>query len=268
MSKKKAMFFKGASGGGSDADADAFIAAVGTLDVTQENAITDLVIGLKANGTWTKYHAIYPFIGGTALAHKWNLKNPLDTDVAFRMTFNGTITHDVDGLYSDGFTGYADTHLTQDAINTFNSSFSIYSYTQINNLGTDWGVRAISGNNRASLNISYSGNLYSQIGEFNLNKITNTSSAGFYTSSRTNNSEFKVFKNGVQFGGTVTSTVTEITGTTTMSICAINTGASGGQEFSDRHYQFFSMGEGLTETEMANDYTVIQAYQTALGRQV
>jgi hypothetical protein len=71
-----------------DSDAQAFITATAITDTTQQNAIDALVIGLKTDLLWTKMLAVYPFVGGTATTCKYNLKNPLDTDAAFRLNFS------------------------------------------------------------------------------------------------------------------------------------------------------------------------------------
>jgi len=92
-----------------DADAYAFLTAASITNTTQVDAINNLVINLKAAGIWTKMKAIYPFVGGTATTHKWNLKNPLDSDAAFRLVFFGGMTHSSNGILFGGVNGYADT---------------------------------------------------------------------------------------------------------------------------------------------------------------
>ena len=77
--------FQATLGRAIDSDAQAFITAAGITDSTQQAAITNLVIGLKNDNLWTKMKAIYPFVGGTAASHKFNLKNPLDTNAAYRL---------------------------------------------------------------------------------------------------------------------------------------------------------------------------------------
>ena len=107
-----------AGGGGGDADADAFIAAAGITDATQQTALQTLVTTLKSDNVWDKCNAIYPFVGGTATAHKFNLKDPQDTDAAYRLDFNGTWTHDANGAKANGTTSdFADTYwdVTSDA---------------------------------------------------------------------------------------------------------------------------------------------------------
>src|SRR3954470_4266935 len=80
-----------------DTDATAFVTAASITDRAQKAAVNHYVRRLKFTGIWTKTIAVYPFIGATAAAHKFNLRNPADTDVAFRMIFSGTWTHDVNG---------------------------------------------------------------------------------------------------------------------------------------------------------------------------
>jgi hypothetical protein len=65
-----------------DADATAFIAAAGITNLTQAAAISTLVDDLKTYGLWTKMKALYPFVGGSAASHKFNLKDPRDLDAA------------------------------------------------------------------------------------------------------------------------------------------------------------------------------------------
>lgn len=99
-----------------DADADAFILAAAIIDGTQISAINTLVITLKNEGIWTKIKAFYPFIGGNANSHKWNLKDPRDLDVAFRLSFINTPIQDAFGMKVNGTNNYANTHLNPSTV--------------------------------------------------------------------------------------------------------------------------------------------------------
>jgi hypothetical protein len=92
-----------------DPDAQAFITAAAITDPTQQTAIDNLVIGLKTDGLWTNMNVIYPLVGGTASSHKYNLKDPRDLDVAYRLAFFGGWTHDSNGITPNGTNAYADT---------------------------------------------------------------------------------------------------------------------------------------------------------------
>ena len=90
-----------------DPDAQAFITAASITDPTQQSAINTLVTDLKGYGVWTKMKALYPFCGSTASQHKWNLKDPRDLDVAFRLVFSGGGTHSANGAWPNGTNAYA-----------------------------------------------------------------------------------------------------------------------------------------------------------------
>ena len=94
-----------------DTDAQAFLTAASIMDSTQASAVNTLVTSLKTAGIWTKMKALYPFVGGSAASHKFNLKDPRDLDAAFRLQFNGGWTHTSTGATPNGTTGYANTYL-------------------------------------------------------------------------------------------------------------------------------------------------------------
>jgi len=117
-----------------DADAQAFISAAGITDLTQAAAINTLVNDLKTYGIWTKMKAIYPFVGGSATSHKFNLKDPRDLDAAFRLVFNGGWTHASTGAKPNGTTGYAKTFYNPSS--NLTPFLGYYSITN-GNTGTD-----------------------------------------------------------------------------------------------------------------------------------
>jgi hypothetical protein len=113
-------------------DAQKFINATGITDATQKNAINTLVNDLKFYGLWTKLKAIYPMVGGTATAHKFNLKDPRDLNEAFRLSFIGGWTHSSTGALPNGTTAYADSFLNAlTSLTNNNYHLSHYSRTQI-----------------------------------------------------------------------------------------------------------------------------------------
>jgi hypothetical protein len=93
----------------SDPNAQAFLNAAVITNVTQANAINSLVIGLKADGLWNNMQALYPFVGGTAATHKYNLKDPRDLNAAYRIGFSGGWTHNLNGAIGNGINTIADT---------------------------------------------------------------------------------------------------------------------------------------------------------------
>ena len=244
-----------------DADAQAFITAAAITDATQKSAIDTLVKGMKADGIWTKMKAIYPFVGGTATTHKWNLKDPRDLDAAFRLVFNGGWTHSSTGATPNGTNGYADTLLIPSTSLSISSShLSVYSRT--NTPSTAYTGYDIARGNY-SLITQYNGNTFfanlENAGLY-LASATVSNGLGFYIASRLNNTSVQGFKNSSKLINAVQSS--------SLATSSLLIGSIGTTNFSSKQYAFASIGDGLTDTEAANLYTRVQAFQTALSRQV
>ena len=119
-------------------------------DSTIETALCNLVEGMKSDGIWTKMKAIYPFVGGTADTHKYNLKDPRDLDAAFRITWAGGVTHASTGVKGNGTSGYGDTKWAASVHlgNGTGVSFGYYS-RNVQTVGGDYmmGAAAAAGSN-------------------------------------------------------------------------------------------------------------------------
>ena len=244
-----------------DPDAQAFITAAAITDPTQQAAINTLVVDLKGYSIWTKMKALYPFVGGTASQHKFNLKNPLDTNAAYRIFWYGGVTHSSNGILGNGSNGYGDTFLNNNVMGQDNAHISIYSRTNTQNFGCDIGSW-----NSSQFGLAiYSGYLNlirMSLNSVGLATISNTDSRGFYLGSRLVSSSINIQKNSTQTPTSSTST-TPIT----TSVKILRIGDYNG-EYSNRNLAFASIGDGLTNTEALNFYTAVQAFQTTLGRQV
>lgn len=260
------------AGTSGDADAQAFITAAGITDSTQQSAIQTLVTDLKGYGIWTKMKAIYPFVGGTASTHKWNLKDPQDTDAAFRLVFNGGWTHSSTGALPNGTNAYADSKLNPSSILSSNSShLSHYSRTQVINTNShDIGCETGGGTNNLDLFQYYSavsnkgyidGSYPTDAAENN-----NTDTTGFLIGSRTSSTSLKIyFENSLLNTNTNTKTL----GYPNYNIFIGATNQAGGAgAYSTKECAFASIGDGLTDTEAGNFYTAVNAFQTTLSRNV
>jgi hypothetical protein len=258
-----------------DPDTAAYLAATG-LGNSYAPALDNLVIDLKSAGLWTKMTAIYPFIGGTADLHKWNLKDPRDLDAAYRLNFNGPYpTHSVAGGYqpnpaSDMATGWGDTHLIPAGTIDPNSvHLSLYS------LGTlpqaprcDMGAYNWDGSGgRFHLICHYtSGEYYYSLGHTGVQNVQQPGSgdgSGMYVSSRTGAYSETAYRNGVAIGSNGTPPVA--LPTVSVLVGALN---SYPRECSDMKIGFSSIGSGLDARNTSDLYNIVQAYQTALHRQV
>jgi hypothetical protein len=252
-----------------DPDAQAFITAAGITDNTQKSAINTLVLSLKANNIWQKFKAIYPFVGGTATTHKFNLINPADTNAAFRLVFNGGWTHSSNGATPNGVNGYADTFLVPNTVLSQNSTHVSY-YSRINSNLTEVEVGASNGpnatDNKLVLEIRTSGVTYYNINSTNIYlQALDTNSRAFYIGNRTASNVVNGWRNSSKI-------VTGTTASTTPSTANVYLGAfnraSSVVFYSTKQCAFSSIGDGLTDNDALNLYTAVQAFNTTLGRQV
>lgn len=263
--------FVSAGGAGTDADAQAVITAIEstgvTLTATQKTACNTLVTDLKGYGIWTKMKAVYGFLGGTAGAHKWNWKNPADTNAAFRLVFSGGWTHSANGALPNGTNAYANTFLAPSSQLSLNSA-SISYYSRTSGFST-----TLMGSSSASNNVILlaprwaSGVLddYSAINCATFQKSAASNTLGLFTASRIASTNYKGFQNGVEYFNSVNNS--NSLSTQNIFIGARNLSGSADQ-YTNLQSAFASIGDGLTDTEAANLYTAVQAYQTTLSRNV
>ena len=127
-------FYQGDTGGGPayDTDAQAFFTAVAgggdTLTTTEKDAVNQLVIDLKADSIWSDILYAYPLVGGTATAHKWNLKDPQDTDAAYRVTWGSVMAHNSLGILgtSNDPDSYGDTYYNPSTAGATEHTIAMY----------------------------------------------------------------------------------------------------------------------------------------------
>ena len=249
------------SGPSYDSDAQAFFTAAGITDTTQKSAVNQLVLDLKSYSIWTKMTALYPFVGGTSTTHSYNLKNT----ATFQLTFNGGGTHASTGWTPNGSNGYANTGLTPSTSLTQNNShISLYNRTNNDGLVVDMGTRDASYESIMLTRWSNSTLLNHNTQYGSRMSPSNSDSRGHYIISRRGATDMEAYKNGSSIA---TSTATS--GLTTNSIYLSAWNDSGTPSYyANREIAFASIGDGLTDTEAANFYTAVQAFQTTLSRQV
>ena len=277
------------SGGVSyDADALAFMTAASITDNTQKTAINTLVTDLKAYNIWTKMKAIYPFVGGSATSHKFNLKDPRDLDAAFRLTFSGGWTHSSTGALPNGSNAYANTFLSPlTSLSLFNSHLSYYSRTSALPLGYQAFMGAYSrssetgytGNGNLSIAINpVTGNFFCpQHSENSLTHIAyksnTTDTLGFHLNTRTSSAtnSLKFFKNGTLLGQSSANSGGEYLNDQSIYLASYHTKygvVDQPQNYTDRECSFSSIGDGLTDAEALNLYNAVNTFNTTLNRQV
>jgi hypothetical protein len=213
--------------------------------------------------------ALYPFVGGTASTHKFNLKNPLDTDAAFRLVFNGGWTHSSTGALPNGTNAYANTFLNPSTNLTLNNSHLSF-YSRTNSLGAKrqsmGSVNGFGLLSQHSISLKDLSNNAAFTIDFSFVSFVNTNSTGFYIGSRTANNSSKAYKNN-SLAATDTTTITAISNPFSIYIGAANI-SNTPQAYDNKECALVSIGDGLTDAEALNFYTAVNAFQTTLGRQV
>ena len=252
-----------------DADAVAFLTAAGISDPTITEAIVSLAIALKTAGVWTKLYALYPFVGGSASTHKWNLIDPQDTDAAFRLTFSGSWTHSATGAKPDGSTGYADTkcNIVTEGWTPTNGSAGFYSRTSAKTGGNEYDIGNADGSDqKASIVIARYNNDKGYFTHGTSDYVANGTSLdgqGFWASNRVSgNSEG--YKNGSRIVNQA-STCTLESRSLYLGACNRNGAAT---YFSAKEHALTFIGDTLSQTEMLDFYSAVQDFQTLLSRNV
>jgi hypothetical protein len=258
------------AGSSFDSDAQAFITAASITDTTQQTAINTMVTSLKSNSLWTKMLAIWPMIGGTEAAHKLNLKNPANTDAAYRLSFNGSWTHSSLGAETNGSNTWADTFI-QPANSSLGQNDIAISY-YVRNATNDGSLFSIlgGGNNGIKFELrSAVGNGAYQCLNSNENGTGdgNATKTGLLVLSRVASTEFKRYGRGtLDYTYTATSN-TVVSGYNINIGCKYQTPSSR-SEYTAAKCSFASIGNGLSATEVGNLNTIVQACQTSLSRNI
>lgn len=248
-----------------DYDALLFLNATAITDPTIRLAVNYLTFSLKVNGLWNKMNAVYPMVGGTSTTQMYNLKNPLNTNAAFRLTFSGGWVHSSGGALPNGTNTFANTYFNPSANASQNSHHvSYYSRTNSNLTEIEVGGANVSQGTVLEIrtaNISY----------FRINSAlpyvsaADTDSRAFYIANRTASNVINGWRNSTKIA----------TGTTASGILSIQNyylganNSNGSPNFySRKQCAFASIGTGLTDAEAALLYTIVQTFQTILSRNV
>jgi hypothetical protein len=185
------------------------------------------------------------------------LKDPQDTDAAFRLVFNGGWTHTSNGIIANGVNAFANTFLN--AFNTLmlQGSMGIYVRTNVAENGYDF-TNIVGGTEQSVISRWGDNKFYINSGTATYPNVANLDSRGLF--SMTYNGTILGYKNS-------SLVITE----TKQSFGATNTFKIGGTTFgnySSKNYAFAFIGDLLNGTEITNFYTAIQTFQTTLSRNV
>jgi len=257
----------GGGGGGFDADAQAYITAASIVNSTQQNAVNQLVLDIKAASIWTKMKAVYPFLGGTSGTHKWNLKDPRDLDAAFRLVFQGTFTHSANGIIPNGTDAYAETKLVPNTHFAANlAHMSYYSRDTGSASGLIMGSLTTGGGSADAtfLGPNFTPDL-SAMGSTAVSSTAFSNTSRLLVISREGTTQFKDYRDGALIN-TASSTWNGWP-TDAIYLCARNLAGSA-DNFTAYGCSFASIGADLSAAEITALNTAVNTFQTALSRNV
>lgn len=254
----------------SDPDAKALLTAANITDEIATTEITKHVNRLKYYEIWDEMDAIYLFAGTSASQQKFNLKNPADTDAAFRLQFNGGWTHSATGAKPNGTNAYANTFYnpaTQGFSNT-NAHIGIYVVSP----ATDQNGRLTGVSNAtddepiyiiprvwppADSAFGFGGNTGPTA------RFTQSDPRGFFQLNR-NGLVTKGSKDGIVVA-TSTQTLASVTSLDFYLGCGRIQGY-GNYRYSDKELGYVSLGNGLTDEKARIHNYLVNDLMTKLGR--
>jgi len=252
-----------------------FTAAAGnnSFGVTRDSSTNNydiLVYGIQMElgSTATTYQPIattqQSFI---ASQFKYNLVNPVDSDAAFRLVFNGGWTHSSTGATPNGTNGWADTKFIANTnLTKGDGHLSYYSRT---NSADSSGSTTMGDNTggrgrivlRRTTDIAY---MECGTNGADSRTYTVTDSRCYAVANVISNQNVDFFRNGIKQTATAINSSNQGWST---GVIGIGGSIANGQ-YDNKQCAFSTIGNGLTDTEAANLYTRVQAYQTSLFRQV
>jgi len=252
-----------------DADVQAFMAATGISDSTIDSALCALVTSAKANGWWTKCIAIYPMVGGLDSTCKYNLKDPQDTDAAFRLSFINSPTITANGVDFNGLNQYANTHIIPSSHLDLNDVHSSY-YSRENTTAGEYNIGVFEATNKEfGLIIRRAGDVSGTViydEGVSIVVVSTPDGSGYFMNSRTTSTNHNYLRNGSSIGSSAAVNSGTRPTIDTYIGCANIMGAPA--FFTDKECAFCTFGTGIDSSLAATMYTDIQTFQTALSRQV
>jgi hypothetical protein len=261
--------------------ADIFLSELTAPSSTIQTAIIDLVDDLNAAGLWDKFHTIHPLVNGSANDHALNLKYPFRNRYSFLAYYEGSPTHNSNGITTNGSSNGMIIPINPFHYQTTNDQFGMSFYSR-----TD---AASGGGSAVSFDMGSTLNGYAEYNGISIRDSANdqlfTVGGGsfvYYNNNYTgdtlglvtgvlNGTVGGISKNGVLLTGGSTGTVNLSAFRRTSAI------ALGGVYFDStgiltgrvaRNYAYCATMKLFNMTQEADHYTAVQTFQTAMSRQV
>lgn len=242
------------------------------LGSTISAATVTLFTSLVSNGLWDKLYAFYPMVGSTSSTCAINGKIPGEDSIVF----NGGWTFNASGATPNGINAYGTTVNATLATAQNSSHISYYSVSSNQNSGLDMGavipsspfpmvglyVREDSGSNAvAGVRINASSSVYSTYTTGN----TFNDGRAYIIGSRTTSTAQRLYFNGAL---KTTTTNTSVNRPNLNIYLGARNNNGTADAWGSKQCAFATIGSGLNDTEAGNLSTIINTFQTSLGRNV
>lgn len=230
----------------------------------QETAVIQFFTDMVDAGVFQKAISIHLITGGSAVDHSWNSRYPFDNRSSNRLNYVGSPVHNSNGISTNGTSNGILTNVSFIGSEVNNRQMSIYkrNISSVANAG----------------GIAFGSNVASTAGMFyrpNINGVDSNYSGGgnlvgLPGGATLNNglisvtSESKFYRNGVQIAsGTVSADYHNY-----VAIGGVAGTSSFMSAFSPVDLSYSYIGDILSGSQELDHYNIVQALQTALGRQV
>lgn len=245
-----------------DLDAQAYISAAGLTDTQEKNDANQLVLDLKGYSLWGKYMGIYCMLGSSSSSVIINMKNP----GTYNLVLTGSPTPSSGGIDWNGSTQWATTNIPNTNIDENNFYISVYQGENTDELAVSFGFDDNSISRHGGMFTKFSGSLYSDMPnetEGRLQISTAYDTRGMFSASLTPTRQHNVYRNGSNIGSrTNTAAASYVLGNILLNARTTLPDFSGTKIIS----WFAVANSGFTGTEVGNEYTAVQAFQTRRGR--
>lgn len=269
-----AKSFPGATGGGGfDPDAqtyiDAVLAAGGSLSSPQQDAVNTLYVDLKANSLYSKIYAFWPQLGGVSNSNGLNAKSP----GTHNLVWNGGFTYTNTLTTGNGTTGYA--YPDSFAINSWITnplSFHVIGYQNTSNTPTgsdEHMMGSITSNGLLQVspnNGSYGGNTFYRFGDASFGTFSMPTKQGLHLINKSGSTTADWWKNGSKLYSINSGNSPFDSGSPFYFWALYYQTAPYPTSYANQGYSFLSLGFGLTDGEVTTMSSIINTFQTSLGR--
>ena len=232
--------------------------------------VNTYVTELKAAGLWSKFYAIYPFLGGTASTSSFNLK---DAD-SYQISWTGGMTYSTLGVDFNGTTGFGDTNFDFSALSSTIEDIHFSFCTTDANGGLaniPMGVGSTAADDRIRIAFdagtnNYYADMWSNADVAGRVLVSGMGApAGHYLATRYNDSAAFVYLDGVQMAlNSTTVNVSEVPSDTFYIGAANVAGVAAG--FTTKTFGLATIGKYMTGTDMTSFQTITDKFLTSLGR--